>query len=185
MTSNLWANSRFSRSFGVRSVFSLVFIHLCVFVSLGGDLPTVNRVFVIERSKNANQVCYDLNIDSRGNLNADKPLKVYWLNRTDRPGAMDNLSLIQAKYAYGYSSKSLGNGDYEITLVAFPERKLRLEKGSDGRYRAIISIAGVRAQLTRIFVQSEPGNYTKVAWVDLYGISLNSGKEVSERIIAR
>lgn len=178
------ANKRTKRIFMVQSLLSLVFIHVIALTCVSGDLPKDWRLFVIERSKNANQICYDLNFDSRGNLDADKPLKVYWYNKTDRPGAINNLSRIQEKYAYGYSSRPIGDGNYEITLVAFPKRKINLVKDSKGKYQAIILIGGKKARLTKIFVQSKAKNYNKVMWVDLYGISLNDGKQVSERIFS-
>ncbi len=94
------------------------------------------------------------------------------------------MSHIQEKYAYGYSSRLIGDGNYEITLVAFPKRKINLVKDSKGKYQAIILIGGKKARLTKIFVQSKAKDYNKVMWVDLYGISLNDGKQVSERIFS-
>ncbi len=150
------------KNFMAQSLLSLVFIHVIALTCVSGDLPKDRRLFVIERSKNANQICYDLNFDNRGNLGADKPLKVYWYNKTDRPVAINNLSHIQEKYAYGFSSRPIGDGNYEIILVAFPKRKINLVKDSKGKYQAIILIGGKKARLTKIFVQSKAKDYNKV-----------------------
>jgi len=75
-------------------------------------------------------------------------------------------------------------GIMKLPLLAFPKRKINLVKDSKGKYQAIILIGGKKARLTKIFVQSKAKDYNKVMWVDLYGISLNDGKQVSERIFS-
>lgn len=141
-----------------------------------------DRVFFIARSKNANIVCYDVNTDKKGNLNEKEPLRVYWINKTDHPGEISELSYIQNKMAYGYSSKALGKGIYEISLVAFPSRKLILERNPKGKYHGRMLIGGQQAVLTKIFVQAKPESFLKVAWIDLSGFGLEGGKPLSERI---
>lgn len=141
-----------------------------------------NRLFVIERSKNANVVCYDVNLDKRNRIDKERPIKVYWVNHTDRPGEISGLNYIQNKFAYGYASRSLVNGSFEVTLVAFSERKLYIEADAKGIYRGRIMINGKQAILRKIFVQAKPENSLKVAWVELYGQDAGSGQEISERI---
>ena len=58
------------------------------------------NLFKIERSKDNNQIFYDLNIDSTGVLNRKNPIHVYWLKNTEG-GITKPLTWIQKKYAYG------------------------------------------------------------------------------------
>ncbi|MDK2910244.1 MAG: hypothetical protein PWR20_1811 [Bacteroidales bacterium] len=148
------------------------------------DKPENNkRLFVIARSKNANLICYDLNYIAPGKLDPEKPIHVYWFNQTDKPGTTDELSYIQAKMAYGYTANPAGTSKWEISLVAFPQRKLILEKAGEGIYRSRIIISGRQAVLKKIYVQADPNNSLRVQWVDVFGIDMQTGKEVKERII--
>lgn len=151
--------------------------------SFSGGLPGEgNRLFIIERSKNANVVCYDVNFDKRNRIDKDRPLRVYWINHTDRPGEISDLNYIQNKFAYGYASRSLPNGVFEVTLVAFPSRKLFIEANAKGNYFGRIMINGRQAILQKIYVQAKPDNSLKVAWVELYGQEVGSGQALTERI---
>lgn len=142
------------------------------------------RVFYIARSKNANIVCYDFNLDAKGVLVEKEPLKVYWINQTDHPGERSGLSYIQNKMAYGYSFRYMGKGSYEISLVAFPSRKLWVEKKPTGKgYRGRMIINGRESVLNKIYVQAKPESFLKVAWVELTGTDIESGKVMTERII--
>ena len=149
---------------------------------LPGGSHDDRHLFVIARSKNANIVCYDLNKDAKGLANKERPLRVYWINKTDHPGEESPLNYIQDKFAYGYSSKVLAGGAFEISLVAFPDRKLILEPDGKNGYRARVMISGKPSLLKKIFVQAKPGNSLKVAWVDIYGIDIQTGKSLTERI---
>jgi hypothetical protein len=72
-----------------------------------------------------------------------------------------------------------------LRLKAFPGRTLRIER--HGRsYRAIVTIAGKRAVLERLFVQSEEGGVMpSVVYVDLFGRDIVSGERVIERVRKR
>lgn len=168
---------------GLLMVASVVPLRLRASFPAGADKPEAShRLFIIARSKNANLICYDLNYISPGKLDPEKPIHVYWLNQTDRPGTTDELSYIQEKLAYGYTSRLLGANRWEVSLVAFPQRKLLLEKTDEGEFRGRITIGGRQAVLKKIFVQADPDNSLKVRWVDVFGIDMETGKEVKERI---
>lgn len=66
-----------------------------------------NQSFRIERSKDANQIFYDINITSENKLNQENPIKIYWVKHTNK-GKIEPLTWIQQKYAYGlkYLKKS-------------------------------------------------------------------------------
>ena len=90
--------------------------------------PNEKRLFHIERSKNKNIVCYDLNTDTTGVPNEKRPLSVYWINREEHPGRRGELSLIQEKLAYGYTVLGNQNGIITIELNATKNRKMTIER---------------------------------------------------------
>lgn len=141
-----------------------------------------HRIFHISRSKNKNIVCYDARFTKDGKLNTEDPVHAYWINQTDKPGERSDLSYIQNKMAYGYHFSRNQAGEVEISLVAFPDRKLRLVISGAGLVEGRMLINGKESRLSRIHVQADPSNSLRVLYIDLFGNSLEGFKQVSERI---
>ncbi|MDL2266184.1 DUF4833 domain-containing protein [Parabacteroides sp. OttesenSCG-928-G21] len=139
-----------------------------------------NRLFHIERSKNKNLVCYDVNL-ANGVLNAKEPITVYWLNQEDKPGQTNGLSAIEKRFAYGYKVVSKGEDTCEVTLSAYSDRKLTIRK-LNGKYISLITIDNQPAILQKLYVQAKGKNALTVEYVELFGITLDSGKAVSEKV---
>ena len=111
-----------------------IFIGLLLFVCVGtlwandpdgNTYPTPERLFYITRSLNKNLVCYDLNLVN-GQLDTEKPLHVYWINREEHPGKKDELNFIQRKMAYGYKLVRKEADQSVVTLTAYPGRELMI-----------------------------------------------------------
>ncbi len=143
--------------------------------------PTAERLFYIERSVNKNLVCYDVNLKD-GELNSDDPLKVYWVNREERPGEKNGLNYIQRKMAYGYKVVSRSENSYVCSLAAYPDRKLTIaKKGTD--YVCYITINNQRSILRTLYVDVSPKNPLNVHYVELRGVSAETGQPLTERIM--
>lgn len=142
--------------------------------------PTEQRLFHIERSKNKNLVCYDMNLID-GKLNTKEPLDIYWINREEKPGEKKGLTAIQKRLAYGYKLISQGDDSCEITLSAYPDRKLTIRKHDD-KYVCIIVINGQPAILKSLYVKAKPSNSLSVEYVELKGLSFDTGAQVSEKV---
>lgn len=164
-------------------------IHLCLVLLLSSiemvcaqedTYPTGERLFHIERSKNRNLVCYDVNLDN-GELNTRKPLEVYWINREDEPGARKGLTAIQNRFAYGYKVVKQGDEESEVVLKAYPDRSLTI-RAIDGRYVCTIQIANRTALLQRLYVKASESNSLQVEYVELYGLDQESGQQLTERV---
>lgn len=139
-----------------------------------------NRLFHVERSKNKNIVCYDVNLNGAA-LDITEPIKVYWINREDRIGERDGLSAIQKKLAFGYKVKSKDGSSAHIAINACPDRDIKIEKDIKS-YKCFTQIDKQAAVLTKIFVKTKDSNSLKVEYVELSGISLISGKPINEKI---
>jgi len=142
--------------------------------------PTETRLFHIERSKNKNLVCYDINLKD-GKLNLKDPLEVYWINREDEPGKRKGLTFVQEKFAYGYKVSEKGEDTCNITLKAYPGRTLTLQN-LNGGYVCTLLIDGQTAVLKKLYVKAKENDSLSVEYVELFGESVADGKPVSEKV---
>ena len=162
------------------------FVHsLCYSIDIEPDrndntYGTEKRLFHIERSKNKNIVCYDLNIDTAGVPDEKKPLTVYWINREEHPGQRDELNFIQERFAYGYTVKGKQNGIISIELNAAKNRTITIERNQD-KYVCMIEINKRPSVLQKLYVKSKPNNSLQVEYVDIHGFDLTTGASVTER----
>jgi hypothetical protein len=57
-------------------------------------------LFQIVRSRDADKIYYQVNLDKEGNLIAGNPVEIFWLKQTQN-NQKEPLTWIQNKYAYG------------------------------------------------------------------------------------
>ena len=143
---------------------------------------SVNRLFYVQRSSNANTIVYELNLGSNGQPDADEPVHPYWIRYTEG-GKKEDLNYIQRKFAYGVNAKALGNGKYDIRFVSYKKFPLTLMKGADGKYHIFATISQRQFIVNRIFVKIEGGSFwvPNVRYVEFKGTDPATGKEVTER----
>jgi hypothetical protein len=154
-------------------------------VALLGAVPafaqSVDKLFFIQRSKNANEVHYDARVTKDGALDPKDPVDGYWWNKAE-DGSRKPISLIQ-RIAYGFDVSAVAsNGTHTMKLKAFPDRPLTLIR-VNGRWRAQVTIAGKQAYMTKLYVATdESGVMPKVLYVDVFGEDVGSGAAVQEHI---
>ena len=153
-------------------------------INLGEDdtYNTETRMFHIERSKNRNIVCYDLNLDAMNYPDKESPLSVYWINREEHPGRHGTMSYIQQKLAYGYAVVGKQNGVITIVLNAVKNRKITIEQNNN-KYICRMDISNQSSALSKVYVKTKASNSLQVEYVDIQGYSLETGIVVTERII--
>lgn len=141
------------------------------------------HLFKIERNTNANVVQYDAQLAPDGALNAKEPIVAYWIMLAE-DGRKEDLSLVEAKLAYGFKAWSEAPGQgVLVQLVAYSERKLRVYR-ANGSYRAEIPIDGHPAFLERIYVKSvDAAVLPKVEYLELYGRDTGTGANLYEKIL--
>ncbi|WP_342645532.1 DUF4833 domain-containing protein [Mucilaginibacter sp. CSA2-8R] len=142
----------------------------------------VNRLFYVQRTPNANTIVYELNAGENGQPDAEQPVHAYWIRYTEG-GKKDELNFIQRKFAYGLTSKPLGNGKYDIRFVSYKKFPLTLMKAADGKYHIFATISQRQFIVNRIFVRIEGGSFwvPNVRFVEFKGTDPTTGKEVTER----
>ncbi len=160
---------------------------LCIFTpSLAleegtGDFP----LFTIERSKNANVVCYDIRLTPEGTPDPERPITAYWL-RMAEDGRKKPLNWIERQLAYGFEARYDSQQDVIfMEMVADTERPIRVYR-HDGLYRAETRIEGRPAFIHSIYVKStETGLLPRVDFIDFYGIDVETGAPRHERHVPR
>ncbi len=153
------------------------------------DLPSGMKknnqsLFYIERSKNRNRVYYDANFNSNGSLNIEHPIDAYWLNLEKDYGKREEMNFIEEKFAYGYKSKKINDKMFEIKLKAYSERPLILFLDYKSKAKLYAVIKGKQAYLHCLYVKAtDRGLATKVQYVELFGVDIQTKKEMYEKII--
>ncbi len=161
---------------------------ICLFSSYAQEksvddlYPTSTRLFHIERSKNKNIVCYDLNPGLTGNPDDKEPVAVYWINREEHPGQRNTLSYVQRKMAFGYAIVDKNNGIITIEINALKKRKITIEQDTKTGYFCKTEIDLQPAVLQKIYVKTQASNSMQVEYVDVSGCSMATGLPVKERI---
>lgn len=148
-------------------------------------VDTGPTLFIIQRSKNANEVHYDVQVGPDGALAKD-PVIAYWIMKAE-DGRREDLTFLERKKAYGFEvMEPDAGGEREMKLVAWEDRTIRLMKDRRGRWRALTRIDGTDAYLERLFIQSEEGGVTpKVVFIDLFGEAVDGGREVREHVVQK
>jgi hypothetical protein len=148
------------------------------------DLP----LFVIQRSKNANEVHYYLRVDDRCRLASDTPVSAFWQLLEVRPVKTASLSVFD-QMAYGVEQQRVANNEVSFSLKALEQRRIKASVTAPPQMgtcaaEAQTEIQGQRAVLERIYVQTEEGWLKpKVIYVDVFGKSLDaSATPVQERM---
>jgi hypothetical protein len=141
---------------------------------------TPNKLFFIQRSKNANEVHYDARVLGDGTLDPKTPVDGYWWNKAE-DGSRNGISLIQ-RIAYGFDCDPASGGTWTMKLKALPDRPLTLMR-VDGKWRARTTISGQQAYLEHLYVKTdESGLIPKVVYVDIFGDD-GAGKTIQEHLV--
>jgi hypothetical protein len=137
-------------------------------------------LFYVQRTPNVNTIMYDVNVLQGGQLDAENPVKVYWI-RYGEEGQREDLSYIQRNYAYGIKSKKLDERNYELRFVSYKKLPFLLSLSDrDNRYHVYARINNVEIEVTRVFLQIEGGTFwfPNVVCAEVRGVERATGKPV-------
>ena len=152
------------------------------------------NLFVIQRSKNTNEVQYQLHVNNRCQIVSATPVRAFWRLREVSPETTEPLTDLE-RMAYGVANQKVAENWVSFDL-GFLEHFRSLEQRS---ITATVSynphtatcapivqttINGQVAALERIYVQTEERLVRpKVLYIDVFGKSLASSPiQVKERI---
>ncbi len=142
-------------------------------------------VFYLQLSDKTDTVVYAVNRRQDGTVDANDPVRVYW-RLYDRGGEKGELTFLQRSLAFGVQIAPAKDhpGDYVARLNAYPNIPVLVDHTKDGKARALMSIAGKRAQLICVYVERrlQLGFIPQVLFIDFFGRALDDGKRVVGRL---
>jgi hypothetical protein len=162
---------------------------LLIYAAAPAASASSQTLFIIERSKNANEVRYEACLTESGGLDVRKPVRAFWINwEKDSTGMnREELNLIEKRMAFGFSvDRSRSVQSCSMKLVCCPKRPIRVFV-SGGTVRAETAINARTAYLRKISVVTceKQKILPKVLSVTVYGTDVASGEEVAETIRPR
>jgi Domain of unknown function (DUF4833) len=145
-------------------------------------------LFVIQRSKNANEVHYYLRVDDHCHLASDTPVHALWKLLEASPEQTKSLSVFD-QLAYGIAQQTVTENGVSFSLKALETKRMKASATPSAppgtcAPRVLTDIQGQEALLERVYVQTEEGfPKPKVVYIDIFGKSVDaSHTPVKERL---
>jgi len=151
------------------------------------ETNTGYHLFKIGRSKDANEIIYDINFDENGKPVNSDPLNIYWVKKT-KNNKIEPLTWIQKKFAYGIKILDPGirnNNEWHFQFVSYAKRTFKLKQTDGNRYKVFTTLNEKEIEVTRIFVQIDGGSFwvPSISYVMLFGIESSTNTKIAEAII--
>ncbi|MDG1476445.1 MAG: DUF4833 domain-containing protein [Vicingaceae bacterium] len=148
-----------------------------------GDSNTLTSLFKIERSKDNNQIFYDVNIDGSGNFDAENPINIYWIRNTEG-GKIKPLTWIQKKYAYGLKFLKIDKDFATFRFVSSKKMYFTLKKNNNNHFEVYSKYKDQLLNINRIFIQIDGGTFwfPNITAVEVYAKNVKTGEDVIEII---
>ncbi len=142
-----------------------------------------SMLFKVCRSKDANEIFYNVKTTSEGKLDLSEPIHIYWI-KCDKKGKSEPLTKIQKKLAYGLRYNNITPDSAEFQFVSFPQKTLQLRKNNTGNYCVYTNVEGKEVELEQVFIQFDGGTFLmpKIAKVELRAKNHKSNDLVVEII---
>ena len=153
------------------------------------------NLFVIQRSKNTNEVQYQLHVNDHCQIVSDHPVNAFWQLREVSPEKTEPLSDLE-HMAYGVTNQKVAENRVSFDLGvlehfrALEQRRITATVSDDPHSATCTpsvqtTINGQVAALERIYVEADERLVRpKVRYIDVVGKSLaSSPTQVTERIV--
>jgi hypothetical protein len=141
----------------------------------GTYAATPIRLFTVERSTNANYVCYDANLTESGSIDPDHPISAYWIMAA-QDGHREELTGLERRFAYGFSFQTDASGGLRLAIQALKDQPIMVSLAS-GEAKAETEIQGHRVSLKKVFVQNGGGLFPRIDFIKLTGVDSASGAD--------
>ena len=113
---------------------------------------SISSLFKIERSKDNNQILYDVNVDNSGILDSKNPISVYLIRNTEG-GKIKPLTWIQQKFAYGLKFLNVNDEYATFQFVSYDKLSFILKKEKDNHFEVYTKHNGNLLKMDRIFIK--------------------------------
>ena len=145
---------------------------ILLFCAFNLKLSSTNyeNLFIIERSRDADQILYKVELDNEGNLNTKDPISVNWCRRTNN-NEFEPLTWVQQKFSYGLSYLIQEPDRVVFQFKAYDKRVFELKKDAKGVFKVYSLSKGKQVEVNRIFIQIDGGTFwfPTISRVELHG----------------
>ncbi len=158
------------------------FIFLVSEVSANTSRPD-NNLFKIIRSRDTDEIFYDVSLGADGRLDPNSPVNIYWIRKT-KGLIREPLTWIQNRYSYGIKLLEISAVHAVFRFVSFDSKEFKLEKTAEGQFRVHTLLNNRPVVVERIFIQFDGGTFLSpvISEVILYGRDVESGVLLTEDI---
>jgi len=145
--------------------------------------PGDYTLFHIERSRDADVVMYDVNLDSQGKLDSSNPISVYW-KKISGHGQPEPITMIQKKFGYGIKFKSITETVADFQLISYPDRTFQLRGSGNNTYRVYTISGDKEIELSSLYIQFEDNSFwfPTISRIELKGVDATFGEYLTETV---
>lgn len=147
------------------------------------EFPTPSdpdMLFYVQRSMNANTVVYAANFRADGTLDPRRPVQAFW-RRFNTTGERKPLGFMEDRFAFGVRTRRIREGEFEIRLVAYPERTMIVRQSGPGGATVEMRMGARVVRPVYVYVElDEGGLIPSVTGLKFFGRDIADGKAVIE-----
>lgn len=139
-----------------------------------------NMLFYVQRSMNSNTVVYAANFRADGTLDPRKPIEAFW-RRFNTTGERKALGFMEDRLAYGVRAKRIRDGEFEVRLVAYPERTMVVRQAGPHTVTVEMRMGSHVVRPVYVYVElDEGGMIPSVTGLKFFGQDVANGQAVIE-----
>lgn len=150
------------------------------------DLPVPSdpgMLFYVQQAIDKNILVYAGRQGADGRLDPARPVEVFWRRYNDDNGAKRALSFFERVFAFGVSTRAVGEGRYSTRIAGYRDRDAIVEVGPDGKPRALMKVGQRTMRVVYAYAMAEKrGFIPKVHYVDIHGFDAASNEALRERV---
>jgi hypothetical protein len=145
-----------------------------------------DKLFIIERSRDADYLVYLLNTGSNGRLDKKSPIEIYWVKKS-KDNTLEPITRIQKKFGYGIifiRDTLFADSEWYFRIAAFSDLTFVLKQDGGNNFRVYTSGQKGEIEVEKLYVNFSNKSYwnPKVSYVTLYGRESFSGTTYNETI---
>lgn len=162
--------------------FIIITILSALLLSFSYKSATQNtKLFKIERSRDANQIFYEVQTILGNKLNTENPINIYWLRKTEG-NKIKPLTWIQQKFAYGLSYTFVSDSLAKFHFVSYDKKDFYLMKDNHDNFRVFTKLNNQFVIVDRIYIHLTGGTFwvPKIPKIELHATVPKSKEKIVE-----
>lgn len=133
-------------------------------------------LFKIERTRDADEVYYDVNLCADGSLYIENPVNVYWVRHTG-DGRHDPLTWMQRRYAYGINILEREKDRVVFQFVSYNKMTFVVRRDPEGVFKVYMANSNeTQVRIIRVFFEPGTSLIPSIEKVELHTLNSQSGR---------